>query len=49
MYTSGHDIDGTEQGVDTVLVSTEIKLIFFLLAGIVLCFGPSMRTTLRTY
>ena len=32
-----------------VLVSTEIELIFFLVAGIVLCFGFSRRIMLITH
>ena len=44
----GHDIDGLEYGVDTVLVSAEIELIFFLVAGTVLWFGFSMRIMLIT-
>ena len=34
---------------DTVLVSAGIKLIFFLVAGIVLCFGFRMRIMLVTH
>ena len=37
-----HDVNGIEQGVDTVLVSAGIELIVFLVAGTVLCFEFSM-------
>ena len=45
----GHDVDGIEYGVDTVLVLAGIELIFFLVAGTVLCFGFRMRTMLITH
>lgn len=43
---SWHKFYGTK--VDTTLVSTRIELIFFLLAGTVLCFAFSLRIILIT-
>jgi len=42
----GHNVDGTEYGIDIVLVSAGIRLISFLVAVIVLCFGFRMRIML---
>ena len=41
-------VNGIEKGVDIVPVSVGIKLIFFLVAGTVLCFGFSVRILLIT-
>jgi len=44
-----HDIDGMELGVDIVLVSAGIELIFYQVAGMVPYFGFRMRIMLITH
>lgn len=45
----GHDVNGIEYGVDIVLFSAGIELVFILVAGRVLCLGFKVRIMLITH